>query len=66
VDAWAANLTGWEASSEPGTVVTVAYDPRDPQRFYVDVPGSRDDRMGPTVLLVVGVLAFVGLVFLLT
>jgi hypothetical protein len=66
VDAWASNLVGWEARTEPGTEVTVAYDPRNPRRFYVEVPGSKDDdHVGLWVLLVVGVLAFVAVVFFL-
>lgn len=56
VDAWALNHVGYETTREPGTLVTVAYDPREPRRFYVRAPGQQSP--GWTIVLAVGVLAF--------
>ncbi len=57
VEAWAINQVGYETTRAAGTRVTVAYDPREPRRCYVDAPGQRSP--GWTVVFAVGVLVFV-------
>lgn len=57
VEAWAINQVGYETTREAGTPVTVAYDPREPRRCYVDLPGQKSPFW--TAVFAVGVLVFV-------
>ncbi|MBD8869611.1 DUF3592 domain-containing protein [Nocardioides donggukensis] len=57
VEAWAINPVGYETTRTAGTRVTVAYDPREPRRCYVDAPGQRSPFWA--AVFAVGVLVFV-------